>query len=79
MDNILDVSYIEASENDVGMSFHVEIEEGLSEEVTETTETEDASGSGSLQLLDGGATVASHAEAALERNALNERIRLVQI
>ena len=50
------------SENDVDMSFHVEIEEGPSEEITG-----DVSGSGSLQLhvLDGGATVMSHAEAAL--------------
>ena len=61
------------------MSFHVEIEEGPSEEVIEATETGDASGSGSLQLFDGGVTVTSHAEAVLERNALNERMRLEQI
>ena len=41
MDNVLDVSYIEDSENDVDLSFHVEIGEGPSEEVREATETGD--------------------------------------
>ena len=58
---------------------HVVIEEGPSEEVTEATEAGDASGPGSLQLLGGSATVTSHAGAALERNALNEPIRFVQL
>ena len=61
------------------MSFHFEIKEGPSEDVTGAAETGDTSESGSLQLLDGGVTVTSHAEAALEGNALDERIRLVQI
>ena len=79
MDNNLDVSYIEESENDVDKSFQVEIEEGPSEEVIEATETGDASGLGSLQLLDGGVTLTSRADAALERNAPKEPIRFVQI
>ena len=38
MDNVLDVLYIEDSENDVDLSFYIEIEEGPSEEVREATE-----------------------------------------
>ena len=41
MVHVLDFSYIEDSGNDVDLSFHVEIEEGSSEEVKEATETGD--------------------------------------